>query len=225
MIDIKVLIPARKGSTRIKNKNLQKINELTLIEISVNHALGIGLNDICLYTDIPKELINVSILKYYKERPLETSSNEAKANSYLHSFAKSLKKDTLIVLFQPTSPFRNLKKIKQSIDFFIDKYYNTSTLITSVSLFKENLLEKNKFTFLSPSFPNEPRRQQERSEKFIEDGNFYIFQSNFFLSNGSDITNLDWLGIENEFPYNIDINDNNDLILSNLIYPNLEKFN
>ena len=32
-------IPARGGSTRILNKNLKKINNLTLVEITINHAI------------------------------------------------------------------------------------------------------------------------------------------------------------------------------------------
>ena len=32
-------IPARSGSTRLKNKNLKKINKLSLIEITINQAI------------------------------------------------------------------------------------------------------------------------------------------------------------------------------------------
>ena len=32
-------IPARKGSKRIQNKNLKKINNKTLIEITINQAI------------------------------------------------------------------------------------------------------------------------------------------------------------------------------------------
>ena len=32
-------IPARGGSTRIKNKNLKKINNKTLVEITINQAI------------------------------------------------------------------------------------------------------------------------------------------------------------------------------------------
>ena len=56
------IIPARKGSKSIKNKNLLKINNKTLIEIAINSAKKSKfLSDIVVTSD------NLKILNY-KER-------------------------------------------------------------------------------------------------------------------------------------------------------------
>ena len=52
-------IPARSGSTRLKNKNLKKINKLSLTEITINQAIRSKLfkkKDIILSSDSSKIL-------------------------------------------------------------------------------------------------------------------------------------------------------------------------
>ena len=48
---IEFFIPARSGSSRIKNKNLKKINGKTLLEISIKKCLKTKLGDVVVSTD------------------------------------------------------------------------------------------------------------------------------------------------------------------------------
>ena len=57
-----IFIPARKGSSRIKNKNLKTIHSSTLIEICIKKAINLKNDDtqIVLSTDFSNKELNLS---------------------------------------------------------------------------------------------------------------------------------------------------------------------
>ena len=64
---IHVLIPARAGSKGIKKKNIQKINNKSLVEISIDFALKLKLNGKIFVSSDMNEVENIC-KKYNKKQ-------------------------------------------------------------------------------------------------------------------------------------------------------------
>ena len=121
------LIPARKNSKRIKNKNIKLLNGKPLIEYTIIEAKKSKLLDkIIVSTDSPtiKEISEKNGIKVYKLRSKKLSSEKAKMLPVLKNalIVNNLrKKAKTIVLLQPTSPLRSAKDIDKAISLFIKK--------------------------------------------------------------------------------------------------------
>ena len=117
------IIPARGGSTGIKNKNLLKINGKTLVSIASEFALKFKFfNKVILSSDSDKILNNVRNKNIFKDkRPKKYSGKFSQTIETVKYLSKSLKfnKGDIIFLFEPTSPLRNksdVYKVKNIID-------------------------------------------------------------------------------------------------------------
>ena len=67
-------IPARSGSTRIKNKNLKKINDKPLIYWSVYHAIKSSRFDEIIFGSDSEYYYKV-LIRYLKASPLQTPNS------------------------------------------------------------------------------------------------------------------------------------------------------
>ena len=120
------IIPARKNSKRLKNKNLLQLGNKKLIERTIEFSLKISKkSNIYLSTDSKK------IQKIGKKygiycpilRPSYLSNSSSKSSDVcihaINTFEKKKKiKIENIVLLQPTSPFRSLKLFYQTYKLF-----------------------------------------------------------------------------------------------------------
>ena len=110
-----IIIPARKNSKRIKNKNIIKLGNKRLIQYSIEFALKItNKKNICVSTDSRK--IKKIAEKYDvfcpKLRPGYLSkSNSSSADVCLYEIRnyEKFKKIWIILYCQPTTPFRSVK--------------------------------------------------------------------------------------------------------------------
>ena len=116
------IILARKGSRRLKNKNLLKIGKYSLFENTIKFALKLkNYSDIIVSTD---DLRIIKIAKKYKVhipglRPKHLSGNYSSSLNVVKYVIKSYQKEYKksvngIILLQPTSPFRKLKLVLKS---------------------------------------------------------------------------------------------------------------
>ncbi len=117
------IIPARGGSTGIKNKNLLKIKGKTLVSIAANFITKFNFfKQIILSSDSSKILNSVKNRKITKDkRPKKLSSKFSKTVDTINYLAKKYKfmNNDIIFIFEPTSPLRNKKdvlKAKKIID-------------------------------------------------------------------------------------------------------------
>jgi len=133
------IIPARKGSKILKNKNFKKFNNKPLVYWTINSALKSKCFDkIFLSTD--SKLIQKLGLKMGIECPYLRSKNLSSDTAEVHNVIKSVvnyyKKikyyPDAIVLLQPTSPLREVKDIKKSCKIF--KKYNADSLVSVVKI-------------------------------------------------------------------------------------------
>ena len=147
-IKIISFIPAKKNSQDLKNKNLKKLNNLSLVELAILGAKKSKLiNEIYLSSDSEKILkigtkLNIDAIKRQKN----LSSYSASANSVILDFIKNKlqnnQEDYIIVYLQPTSPFRNNIHIDQAIKYFIKKKFRSLVSVTENKNFFKSLYKK-----------------------------------------------------------------------------------
>ncbi len=157
---ILALVLARKGSTRLKNKNILKLNGKYLVEWTFKQLSNKSIKklfvDVLVSTDSKKIL---SLSKKYKLlspwlRPKniskKSSSSESSALHALNWYESNIEKVNGLFLFQPTTPFRNDKKIILAIKIFS----STNKQVVSVcskQLHKFNKNSINGSMYLTPT--------------------------------------------------------------------------
>lgn len=129
------IIPARKNSKGIKNKNLKKLNGKPLIEYTIESAIKSKINHIIITSDIK------SLSKYddgkrvtFISRPEKLCKSNTEMNEVVDHTLKIVKKKfDIFVILQPTSPFRNYQHINQAIKIFSkDKKANSLVSVCEV---------------------------------------------------------------------------------------------
>jgi CMP-N,N'-diacetyllegionaminic acid synthase len=180
-----VIIPARKGSKGVPNKNKKLLNGKPLIQYTIEAALELfPPENICISTDdsdivsIANNLgVNVPFI-----RPSELSSD--KSSSYdvlIHAlnYYKNININPLnIILLQATSPFRTSQQIEDAIKL----YSNDLDMVVSVNKSKSNpyynLFEENELGFLEKSKKSNFTRRQDCPDIYEYNGAIYIINVN-----------------------------------------------
>jgi CMP-N-acetylneuraminic acid synthetase len=189
-IKIISFIPAKKNSQDLKNKNLKKLNNLSLVELAILGAKKSKLiNEIYLSSDSEKILkigtkLNIDAIK--RQKNLSTYS--ASANSVILDFIKNKiqnnqQEDCIIVYLQPTSPFRNNIHIDQAIKHLIKKKLRSLVSVTENKNFFKSLYKKK--TTLNPFFNDNfvTNNRQNLKKVYSPNGAIYIFYSSDFIKN------------------------------------------
>jgi len=154
------MIPARLGSTRIKDKNIRLLNNKPLVQYIIESAKSSKfLNEVYLNSesDIMENIANENSIKFYK-RPDKFSSNESTNDDFAYDFLKNVNCDILIQLL-PTSPFILSEKIDKFIETMLDNNYDTCISITNIkieSLYKDKSLNFDPLKKTPPSQLLEP---------------------------------------------------------------------
>ena len=184
---IVALIPAKGKSSRVKKKNLLKINGKTLVERAIIDCKKSKLVDECFVSSENNKIYEISKKNkiHFIKRPKNLSKINTPMSSVISHFIFYLKKKKInpktIVLIQPTSPFRPSK----IIDKLILKYkkMNIKSLITIKKtesiFFKSIIKEKNLLKIKYPKyfFGN----TQELPKTYVANGMVYIFDVKEFL--------------------------------------------
>lgn len=126
-------IPARSGSTRLKNKNIKLINGEPLIFWTIHKALKskkfdklIFSSDSLKYFNILKKSLRKNKIKHaileFDKRNINHSRKKSKIFDYLkYDLIKkfNLQPNDLIVQMLPTCPLRSINTIKKLVDYSI----------------------------------------------------------------------------------------------------------
>tara|TARA_B110000483_G_scaffold233982_1_gene303451 strand:- start:26 stop:733 length:708 start_codon:yes stop_codon:yes gene_type:complete len=131
--DVICFIPARSGSTRVKNKNIRLINKKPLIYWSVFKAIKSKQFDKIIFSSDSIEYFKI-LLKYLKKDKLKHENvvfdkriiEHSKTKSKIFDYIKfdlikkfNLKKKDLLVQMLPTCPLRSIKTIKKAVHYSI----------------------------------------------------------------------------------------------------------
>jgi CMP-N,N'-diacetyllegionaminic acid synthase len=184
------IIPARKNSKRIQNKNLKKIGKKTLVEISIGSALSSKyVSQVCITSDSKKIL---STAKKIDNKVVLINRPKNLANSIImpdaaviHAYKQINKKFDYIVMLQPTSIFRNSHDIDLAIKKIINDKADSLISVTKTHNFFWEKVNK----FYKPINYNPASRPRSQDfEQFKENGSIYITKSDKFLKDKNRIS-------------------------------------
>jgi len=185
------VIPARKGSKTIKNKNLTIIKKKPLIEYTFNEVKKSKLKkESYVLTDSKK--IKKIAKKYHVNndyiRPKFLSSNKTSLLATIKHFVKWIlkkKKIDYVVILQPTSPLRNFRDINNAI-LHLKKKKLKSLFSISESLehpYETISINKKTWSYVVPKAKLYYRRQDFDLNSYFINGAIYIVNVNLILKN------------------------------------------
>ena len=186
-----VLIPARGGSKRIKNKNLKILNGKPLIDYTINTALKSKFhkNDIYVSSESDKieKYIKSKKISFIK-RPKELAKDTSSTFSVIKHFVQNIDKDfDFLVLLQPTSPLRKNTTLSNAINMV----RKNDDCIISVQI-NDHHLWRIKGNYVFPKFEKRERTQL-LQENVREDGSIYILPKKYLFNS----KNILGMGIPN----------------------------
>jgi len=175
-----IIIPARKGSKRIKDKNLVKILNQPLISWTINYAKKFKKKncDLVVTSDcikIKKICSRKNI--FFLKRPQKISSDNASMHEVIFHVLNSLnQKYRYIILLQPTSPLRKLDLILKSINI-LDKKKKFDSLIHLARC--KSFTGKVMNNHWKPDY-SVNNVSQNIKNKFSPTGNIFIYRSSLY---------------------------------------------
>lgn len=226
------LITARAGSKGIKHKNLQKINNKSLVEIAINELKkSKKINKIFCSSDsqnilaiCKKKKINLIV------RPKKFSSDTTTSYEVVLHFLKKLKEKSInlpeiIFLIQPTSPFFKYELIEKILKKYKEKP-KANSINSFVELHHKNLsinhTKINKSGEVKYLHYNERRKKTLRQSKqsFFVHGNVFSFKTEAILKYKTLMPIPIYSVLLKKRYLAIDIDDQEDLDLSRILMNN-----
>ena len=149
-MEIIAFIPARSGSTRLKNKNISKINKRPLIYWTVIKAIkskifnriifssdSVNYYKILLYY-LKKDNLDFSKVEF-DNRSKKFSNTKSKIFDYLKDGLiekKKINRSDLIVQLLPTYPLRKVSTIKKIVEIAKKNKKNTFLYVSTIFMFR-----------------------------------------------------------------------------------------
>ena len=198
MMKIVAIIPARKGSKSIKNKNITIYRKKPLIYHSIKTALSIKLLDRVIVSTNSKEYRNIA-KKFGAEAPFLRPNSISRDNSldrefiiHAYNYLKIQEgyQTDLFVLLRPTTPNREKHVVIKGIKFFLKNIKKVDSM-RSLSLFNQPpekfFYKKGKILkgYFDKTLKNEYHsypRQKFRTA-YLPNGYIDILKPKFFLKN------------------------------------------
>jgi len=196
-MNIVAIIPARRGSKSIKDKNIINYKGKPLIYHSIKTALKSKLiNTVVVSTDSKK--YQSMVIKFGASAPFlrpnkYSNDNSSDRDFILHASKFLISKNNypdLIVLLRPTTPNRDIKIVNKGIKFFIKNFKKYDSM-RSVSKFNQPpqklFMIKNKTLkgFFDKELKGEyhSRPRQKYTKTYLPNGYIDILKPSFFLNN------------------------------------------
>ena len=218
------IIPARGGSKGIPRKNIKLLAGKPLIAWTIEEAKKSKYIDKTIVSTDSQEIADIAI-KYGAEipfiRPTELAKDETSSSEVIVHAIKWFEKNqnqkfNMLVLLQPTSPFRNVKHIDSTLEIFssspnskslvsikeVDENPYWMKIIDEDHYLKNFILKQNNFT-----------RRQDLPKVYILNGAIYIMRI-------ADFMNYKSFDVDNTIPFimdkktSIDIDVEEDFVLA-----------
>ncbi len=176
------LIPARGGSEGIKNKNLKKIKNKSLVAHAITFSKLFSNNESIFVNTDNKKIIHEAIRNNvnYIKRPAKLAGSRISDYKILDHTIKNIAPSyKYIIYLQPTSPFRRKKDLSEAIKLIKKKNYDS---IWSVSKIDKKfhplkvLVNKNDKLYLFDKKGEDIIARQMLKNSFIRNGIFYVFR-------------------------------------------------
>ena len=184
------LIPARGGSKGLPGKNIKILGSKPLINYSIDFARNFTSDsNICVSSDDEDiiKCVNDNNLKIEFKRPDSLSTDTATTNEVIidaiNYYESTGRYYDLVVLLQPTSPFRKIKDFKN----MLNNWTKDLDLLVSVKESHDspyfNIFEENSDGFLKKSKDIGITRRQDAPKVYAFNGSIYIYNVNSIKSN------------------------------------------
>ena len=221
------LIPARGGSKGLPGKNIKILNGKSLINHSIDFARNFTSNEnICLSTDC-SEIIDSALENNYNvpfTRPSFLSNDGASTNDViLHALEYYKSKNNffdLVVLLQPTTPFRKKEDLKNMLNSW-DKEID---LMVSVKESHDSpyftLYEEKSNDFLVKSKKSNFSRRQDLPKVYAFNGSLYLFNVESLKSKKINEFNKIKKYVMEDPVYSIDIDTHFDWLVAETVIKN-----
>ena len=191
--EIICIIPARKGSKGIRNKNIAKIKRKPLIQYSIDTAKKISqLSEICVSTDsnLIKQIALKNKIKVYGLRPAKLSGDYVETKDVIkyevQKYEKIFrKKYDFILLLQPTTPIRNTQTLERIIKF-IKKNEKIDSVISVKDVegnhpLRMKIFKNKRLKNYSGKIQEDMRPRQKLPKVYIRSGSFYLIKRDSFM--------------------------------------------
>ena len=212
------IIPAKKRSTRLPNKNLKLFNNYPLIYFSIKFELKSKLKNILVSSDCDNILsysksLGVDVVKRPDDLSTDLSSTVSVLKHSLETYRNKNKIDTVVTL-QPTSPLRSHDLFDKCFKKFINSNFDS---LISVGINRKKLGHIDEKNLFLPFNYELGSRSQDLKKSFYENGLIYF-------SKAENIKNNDMLGkkigtqiIKDDSSF-VDIDDLDDFKLALLLF-------
>jgi len=174
------VIPARKGSKGIKNKNIVKLGNKELIYWTINSSIKSKFINKTIVSTNSKKIASIS-KKYKAEVPFLRPENISNDNSPSIEAVlniinnENFKMFTHVVLLQPTSPFRNYFHIDEAIKKIIKvKADSLVSVVSSDKPLEWSFQIKNDKIINSDLKNFNSKRRQDLKAKYFFNGAIYV---------------------------------------------------
>ena len=212
------LILARKGSKRLKNKNLLKIQKKSLIELTINFVKQIAPRRNIIFSTDSKTMLNKANKLGIKTpwlRPkkfaLDKSSSFEASLHAIQWFENNFFKIDAVALFQPTSPFRSKKHFIDALKKFKKKPKLPLISIKNIGLSSKSIFKKKQNFLINYS------KSKKGIDIFMPTGSFYLIKKTTLIKNKSFYADqMNYFQIDDRI-MNIDIDTSSDYIMAKKI--------
>ncbi|SEW44471.1 N-acylneuraminate cytidylyltransferase [Chitinophaga sp. YR573] len=180
------LITARGGSKGLPGKNVRELAGKPLIAYTIEMAKAVatGEDEICVSTDSPviAEISTACGIEVPFLRPeILAADNASSYDVILHAidfYEQQGKMFDMVMLLQPTSPFRNRRQIYEVKDLMQQKA--ETEMVVSVKESKDNpyynLFEEDERGLLNKSKPGYYTRRQDCPKVYAYNGSLYLMK-------------------------------------------------
>ena len=222
------IIPARGGSKGIKKKNLSKLNNKSLIEITALEIQKTKLFEKIILSSESQEILDhglslgIEIIKRPKQISKDNSRSE---EAVIHVLKRLSGKFNIknVGLFQPTSPFRDHINIVKAFKKFKRGNFDSLISVTRIdSKYMKLIYETdNSILSINDDLPFLPR--QKLPNAYLPNGAIYIAKADHFLKQKSFFSKKMAL-YEMDKKSSLDIDTKKDLIKANTLIKKQNSF-
>ncbi|TLX80363.1 MAG: acylneuraminate cytidylyltransferase family protein [Thaumarchaeota archaeon] len=223
------IIPARSGSTQVKNKNIRLLGDKPLIYYTIRESLKSNVSRTIVSTDDSQ--IAILAKKFGAEvpflRPKIYATHKSSSISVILNCLDYLKKTEnyfpdYVVFLQPTSPFRQFTDINNGIRKIMNSNATSLVGIVEVTQHPFWMFKKGKKDKLGEfiRLRKKPLRRQELSKLYYINDALFISKGQYYerISHHKPLFDTtDLIGLEMNYPNSFDINTEMDFHIANLL--------
>jgi len=183
MKKITIIIPARKGSKSIKNKNRVLLNGIPLVEYSIIIAKLCKYAESIILTSNDKIILDIG--RNYNidviERPEYLATDTAKSIDVIKHVIENRYVADNIMLLEPTSPIRTLDDLYEGIEIYFNEDLNCLYSMSEITdICFAHVKKINEGGTVIDAFVEEiegaPRQFYDDEKYYFRDGVFYLFK-------------------------------------------------